>query len=925
MRAPLSLLPLAGLLAQSIYAQAKDIEVCTQVTRQYITNGDFTTDSDWTASEDYTIVTKSGSDSGYILTENNNRDIPFTADDSSSTTVSFQQAVSDINVGPYYQMDFYWDVIVPDDDFRCDLSIYAIYDDNSRYITGAYRIDSAGESGWTNVLGQWQSTATDITVEFQAVCIGGSGTVRFKDISFKGPEIVCTSQCAVSTLRTSGELIQDGDFSQDDFNDYWSTAGYAYATDDDAPGGGQCMFIPGEYAYYELNQTIADAQAGQTYHASAMWRVMSPVANGVDIPTCSFDFKIVDLENEILLDLAHMTYSLTTTDSGWMSVNGTWNATVSSVIVDIVVTCTADDYNYLPNMEIADVHFNLQTVNCVTPSSSSVASSTPFKSSVSSTPLIRSTPVSPSVSAPPTPVSTPYTTPVTVPTTIPISIPQSTPVSSVAISSSVTVSSVSLASSSRSSAPLQSASRFSSSSLTSSAVSSSVSITTGKPSVSGTSSSLPAGSLASVPTASGSSPTGSSSSGYITAPNSMPIKASVSSARSHTDCSSTSTQTLNHSTSSSITIPGLGQHSTIAPSTPVDSVTSCSSGPLASALPTSTSANDLTISQSGSHLTTSTVFTTQTSTITACPSTVTNCPATAKTTYVITETIVVSTTVCPVTEAEGSPPTATPTSSDGSYTSTILTTRTVTTTLCAATVTNCPARSQTTYTSIQTVVAGTTVITAGPLPTISDSTHTETGVAVTKSTASANEPESASSVGYENIGAGTATISILPDITGVPALNTVSIGSSVSDSTAAQPTTSNEEEVAGSQGHSATVTGVMATTTGSNIDSGATPVSTAGSVTSFGTFSSGMGSNGNGGASSAPSSLSRGYAGASHTPSTTKAAVASSTLATAASASYSYHSTATSMVPAFNGAASLQVAQSGFLGLVAWGIAAFLV
>ena len=138
-------------------------------------------------------------------------------------------------------MDFYWDVIVPDDDFRCDLSVYALQDDGSPEITEAYRIDSAGESGWTNVLGQWQSTATEITVEFQAVCIGGSGTVRFKDISFKGPEIVCTSQCAASTLRTSGELIQDGDFSQDDFYDYWITAGYAYAIDDDAPGGGQCM------------------------------------------------------------------------------------------------------------------------------------------------------------------------------------------------------------------------------------------------------------------------------------------------------------------------------------------------------------------------------------------------------------------------------------------------------------------------------------------------------------------------------------------------------------------------------------------------------------------------------------------------------------------------------------------------------------
>jgi len=66
MRLSASLLPLAGLLAQSIYAQAKDITVCTQVTKQYVTNGDFATDSDWTSSDDYTIVTKSGSESGYM-------------------------------------------------------------------------------------------------------------------------------------------------------------------------------------------------------------------------------------------------------------------------------------------------------------------------------------------------------------------------------------------------------------------------------------------------------------------------------------------------------------------------------------------------------------------------------------------------------------------------------------------------------------------------------------------------------------------------------------------------------------------------------------------------------------------------------------------------------------------------------------------
>lgn len=57
----------------------------------------------------------------------------------------------------------------------------------------------------------------------------------------------------------------------------------------------------------------------------------------------------------------------------------------------------------------------------------------------------------------------------------------------------------------------------------------------------------------------------------------------------------------------------------------------------------------------GSGFTTSTVFTTRTATITACPSSVTNCPLRSKTTYLTTETLVVSTTVCPVALAHTSP------------------------------------------------------------------------------------------------------------------------------------------------------------------------------------------------------------------------------------------------------------------------------
>ncbi|KAM0705646.1 hypothetical protein Q7P35_007006 [Cladosporium inversicolor] len=55
-------------------------------------------------------------------------------------------------------------------------------------------------------------------------------------------------------------------------------------------------------------------------------------------------------------------------------------------------------------------------------------------------------------------------------------------------------------------------------------------------------------------------------------------------------------------------------------------------------------------------LTTSTVYTTTVDTITSCAATVTDCPAESQSTVLITKTIAVSTTVCPVTETEKSPP-----------------------------------------------------------------------------------------------------------------------------------------------------------------------------------------------------------------------------------------------------------------------------
>ncbi|RAL13538.1 uncharacterized protein BO97DRAFT_343081 [Aspergillus homomorphus CBS 101889] len=97
-------------------------------------------------------------------------------------------------------------------------------------------------------------------------------------------------------------------------------------------------------------------------------------------------------------------------------------------------------------------------------------------------------------------------------------------------------------------------------------------------------------------------------------------------------------------------------------SSPVVSPSATSSRPL---IRTTSTANAGTVSrQTGSSpsnqdFTTSTVFTTRTATITACPSSVTDCPVRSRTTYLTTETVLVSTTICPITEAGGSTTTTT--------------------------------------------------------------------------------------------------------------------------------------------------------------------------------------------------------------------------------------------------------------------------
>ncbi|KAF3351358.1 hypothetical protein VdG2_00865 [Verticillium dahliae VDG2] len=105
-------------------------------------------------------------------------------------------------------------------------------------------------------------------------------------------------------------------------------------------------------------------------------------------------------------------------------------------------------------------------------------------------------------------------------------------------------------------------------------------------------------------------------------------------------------------------------------------------------------------------MTTQTIYATNVRTITSCKPEVTNCPAGGH--YVVTETIAISTTVCPVSEADKTKPTPTPTPTPTQWTtSTVYQTNVRTVTSCPPEVTNCPVGGH--HVITETVAISTTV------------------------------------------------------------------------------------------------------------------------------------------------------------------------------------------------------------------------
>ncbi|CAI7602833.1 unnamed protein product [Penicillium palitans] len=191
----------------------------------------------------------------------------------------------------------------------------------------------------------------------------------------------------------------------------------------------------------------------------------------------------------------------------------------------------------------------------------------------------------------------------------------------------------------------------------------------------------------------------------------------------------------------------------------------------ASSLSATGGAGDYSHGNGGSDFTTSTVYSTRTATITACPSSVTNCPLRSKTTYLTTETLIVSTTICPVADATGvngavpikntSPPSATEAIGGGKNgasklaTSTIFATRIATVFACPESVTNCPLRSKTSYATTETFAVATTVFPVYPVHTSVPAEGVKADTApVTVANLQATGGSPGSQSGFESAGSG---------------------------------------------------------------------------------------------------------------------------------------------------------------------------
>ncbi|KAL7621316.1 Chitinase 2 [Parahypoxylon ruwenzoriense] len=196
-----------------------------------------------------------------------------------------------------------------------------------------------------------------------------------------------------------------------------------------------------------------------------------------------------------------------------------------------------------------------------------------------------------------------------------------------------------------------------------------------------------------------SSSSAASSSTFTDSTTSSNIATSTSSNVGTTESQTASTisSTTSSDSSSATSSDSASAHSTLSSTSSLSStVATSSSDHLTPSSTLSYLATITTTSSSSVEYTVSTVMTTRTYTVTSCAPTVTNCPGEGS---IVTETIPLYTTVCPVTETQKKP-------ADAPLTmSTIYSTKISTITACPPSVPNCPVGSITT----ETIAISTTV------------------------------------------------------------------------------------------------------------------------------------------------------------------------------------------------------------------------
>ncbi|KAJ6781292.1 hypothetical protein PWT90_07978 [Aphanocladium album] len=429
-----------------------------------------------------------------------------------------------------------------------------------------------------------------------------------------------------------------------------------------------------------------------------MWTGKNNIVNGK-----SFNTHVQEILTKCGLHTT--TTTTTTTTSTTPSTTSTTTTTTTSSSSSSSTTTTSS---------------STSTPTSTTASSTSTSSSTSSQTTSSQTTSSQPTSSSSSTSSVNTSSSSETTSSTTVPTSSSSSSSSVAPTSSETSSSSSAVTTSSETSSSSSAVTTSSETSSSSAVPTSSETTSSTSSSSVPTSSSSSSSAVPTSSetssSSSAPTTSAGStssettsssavptstettsssssavPTSSETSSSSAVPTSSETTSSSAVPTSSETTSSSAVPTSTETTSSSV-VP-TSTETTSSSSSVVPTSSSSSSSSSVTTAPTTTSApvtsapwgNTTTTTD---EMTTSTVFTTTTYTITSCAPTVTNCPVG----HVTTETVYVSTTVCPVTKTTEAPqPTGNPGQpGEQMTTSTVYATKTFTITKCAPTVTNCP-------------------------------------------------------------------------------------------------------------------------------------------------------------------------------------------------------------------------------------------